>query len=104
LLQPIDNILERNMSRLPDAVEKQFWLSAGHAALLKHIAQTRRISEEEVIEKALDVLSKLAGDVSETSEQDGWSFLSEGALRRVWENDEDAIYDNWRGMYGVPAR
>ena len=92
------------MSRLPDAVEKQFWLSSGHAALLKHIAQTRRITEEEVIEKALDVLSKLADDVSEKTEQEGWSFLSEDALRRIWENDEDAIYDNWRDMYGIPAR
>lgn len=92
------------MSRLPDAVEKQFWLSPERAALLKHIAQTRRISEQEVIEKALDVLSKLMDDVSEKAEQDGWSSLSEDALSHVWENNEDAIYDNWRDMYGIPAR
>lgn len=92
------------MSRLPNAVEKQIWLSPGHAALLNHIAQTCQISEEEVIEKALDILSKLAADVSEKTELDGWSFLSEDALRSVWENDEDSIYDNWRDMYGVPAR
>ena len=34
-----------------------------------------------------------------------WETLaSEPSLRRVWDNDEDAIYDNWRELYGVPAR
>jgi hypothetical protein len=34
----------------------------------------------------------------------GWSFLSEGSLQRIWDNEEDAAYDNWRELYGVPAR
>jgi len=26
---------------------------------------------------------------------------SEAAFAEVWDNDEDAIYDNWRELYGV---
>ena len=33
-----------------------------------------------------------------------WTLVSELSLRRVWDNGEDAIYDNWRELYGVPAR
>ena len=27
--------------------------------------------------------------------------ISEASLSRVWENDQDAVYDNWRDLYGV---
>ncbi len=33
-----------------------------------------------------------------------WSALGLEAFQRDWDNDEDAIYDNWREHYGVPAR
>ena len=33
-----------------------------------------------------------------------YTLISQAALARVWDNDEDAIYDNWRELYGVPAR
>ncbi len=28
--------------------------------------------------------------------------MSEAALMRVWDNEQDAVYDNWRELYGVP--
>lgn len=33
-----------------------------------------------------------------------WSALSEEALQRVWDNPQDAAYDDWRALYGVAAR
>ena len=34
--------------------------------------------------------------LDECAERQGWSFLSESAMQRVWDNEEDAVYDNWR--------
>jgi len=33
-----------------------------------------------------------------------WEGLSLTAFQRDWDNVEDAVYDNWRELYGVPAR
>ncbi len=33
-----------------------------------------------------------------------WSRLSEASLARVWNNEADAAYDNWRELYGLSAR
>ena len=30
--------------------------------------------------------------------------LAEPSLARLWDNDEDAVYDRWRELYGVPER
>ncbi len=38
------------------------------------------------------------------TERRGWASLSEDSLARVWDNDEDARYDDWAGLYGAPAR
>ena len=32
-----------------------------------------------------------------------WSAMSLAAFEQDWDNPEDAIYDNWREHYGVPA-
>lgn len=53
------------------------------------------------------VLAKLLLDsiVSEDKEDDmDWQAMSLAAFERDWDNPEDAIYDNWRELYGVPAR
>lgn len=50
------------------------------------------------------VLFTLTDIFNERVERQGWSFLSETALQRVWDNEEDAAYDNWRELYSVPAR
>jgi prevent-host-death family protein len=34
-------------------------------------------------------------------ERADWSAMSEPALQRVWDNDADAAYDDWKEMYGV---
>ena len=37
----------------------------------------------------------------ESFEQIDWTLASEESLRRVWENEYDAVYDNWQELYGV---
>jgi hypothetical protein len=45
--------------------------------------------------------SVLAG---EPGDEANWSAMSLNSFQRDWDNAEDAIYDNWREAYGVPAR
>ncbi len=86
------------------AVEKRIWLSADRAERLSRLAQVQGINEDRVIERSLDILFSLAELFAEHRERPIWSFLSEASLQRVWDNGEDAAYDNWRELYGVPAR
>jgi hypothetical protein len=88
----------------PNIVEKRIWLSAERADRLSRLAQMRQIREDQIVEKALDILFSLTDLLDERAEQRGWSFLSEAALHRVWGNEEDAVYDDWRELYQVPAR
>lgn len=40
----------------------------------------------------------------EPGEEADWAAMSLSTFQRDWDNAEDAIYDNWRELYGVPAR
>jgi len=40
----------------------------------------------------------------EPDEETDWSAMSLDSFQRDWDNADDAIYDNWRELYGVPAR
>ena len=91
------------MNQTPTVVEKRIHLSAESADRLSHLAQARQISEDQIIEKALDILFSLTELLDEQVERRGWSSLSENSLERVWDNDKDAVYDNWRVLYGVQA-
>lgn len=44
--------------------------------------------------------SVLAGEPEDAD----WSAMSLDAFQRDWDNAEDAVYDNWRELYGVPTR
>lgn len=92
------------MSEMLTAVEKRIRLSAERADRLSRLARVRAVSEDQIVEKALDILFDLTDLFDEQAERRGWSFLSESSLRRVWDNEQDAIYDNWRELYGIPAR
>ena len=39
---------------------------------------------------------------SEPDDETNWSAMSLDTFQRDWDNAEDAIYDNWRELYGVP--
>jgi hypothetical protein len=70
------------MSSIPTVVEKHIQLSSERAARLNHLAQFYQVDENQIIEKALDILFTLAELLDEGPERQGWSFLS------------DAVYDN----------
>ena len=91
------------MSGSPPTIEKRIRLSADHANRLGQLAQATRLTEDQVMAKALDILFTLTDLLDARAERLAWSFLSTDALRRVWDNDEDAAYDNWRELYGAPA-
>ena len=92
------------MSETTKSVERRVRLSVERASHLSRFAQAHHVSEDQIIEKALDILFSLTDLLDPQAEQQGWSFLSEGSLQRIWDNDVDANYDNWRDLYGVPAR
>lgn len=85
-------------------VEKNIHISADRASYLRRLAQVKALSEDQLIEKALDILFSLADLLDSQVERQGWSFLSEASLQRVWDNAEDAVYDNWRELYALPTR
>lgn len=89
---------------LSPSIERQIHLSPAHAARLMRLAQLRALSEDQIIANALEILFNLTDLPDDKTERTGWSFLSEAALQRVWDNEEDAVYDNWRELYGIPAR
>ena len=87
-----------------ETVERRVQLPLESAEQLRLLAQVRRTTEDEVVAKALDVLFRLADVEEAQGERREVSALSEGSLSRIWDNDEDAAYDNWRELYGVPPR
>jgi len=92
------------MSERISVVEKQIRLSVQHADRLSRLARAKALSEDQIIEKALDILFSLTDLLDQQVEREGWSFLSEGTLQRVWDNEEDARYDSWRELYVLSAR
>ena len=92
------------MSDEDAVVEKNIHISADRANCLSRLAQIKALSEDQIIEKALDILFSLADLLDSRVEQQGWYFLSESSLQRVWDNTEAAAYDNWRELYALPTR
>ena len=92
------------MSNPVDLIEKNIHISAERASHLSRLAHLKALSEDQLIEKALDILFSLADLLDSQVEQQGWSYLSEDSLQRVWDNAEDGQYDNWRELYAPPTR
>ncbi len=42
--------------------------------------------------------------VEELDQETDWMAMSLDSFQKDWDNPEDAIYDDWRDHYGVPAR
>ena len=92
------------MSNTPTVVEKHIRLSEEHASRLNRLAEIHQVGEDQIIERALDILFTLTDLFDESTERRGSSCLSDAALQRVWDNEEDAVYDNWRALYDFPTR
>jgi hypothetical protein len=85
-------------------IETRVVLTAEQAAELQRFAQSRHLSPDQVIAQALDVLFRLSAPTDGADERETWATMSDEALDRVWGNDADAAYDDWQGLYGLPAR
>lgn len=92
------------MNEPTTTVETRIQLSEQRAYQLRRLAEKRGTTEDQVIEKALDILFSLADLLEEDAQREGWSSLSEDSLQRVWDNEADAAYDNWKELYGPSAR
>lgn len=86
------------------AIERRVAISPDRLEKLNQFAVAHGISQDRVIEKALDILFSLPDLLDSETERRGWHLLSENALRQVWDNDADSVYDNWRALYAVPPR
>ena len=91
------------MSADTRAVRHTVHLPPEHAARVRTLAQSGQTTEDQIVVKALDILFSLADVLSPRDERQLLTAVSEESLARVWENDRDAAYDNWRELYGVPT-
>jgi hypothetical protein len=77
------------MSETVTTVEKRIWLPTESADRLGRLARSQEISENQLVVKALDILFSLTELFDERAERQGWSFLSEASLQRIWDNEMD---------------
>lgn len=83
-------------------VKREFALPRDQVSRLESLAEARQISESRVVEEALDVFFSLAEVFDRDFDRQVLYQLSEPSLLRVWDNDPDAAYDDWRELYDVP--
>jgi hypothetical protein len=63
--------------------------------------QKKGTTEDAVIAQALGILFDLNIDLESDRERKAWNAISESSLRRAWDNEADAVYDNWKELYGL---
>jgi excisionase family DNA binding protein len=66
------------------------WSNRGVIRLHHFGPRTTRVHVEDI--------RKLSGEKDTTN----WTAMSQDAFAKDWDNAEDAVYDNWREIYGVP--
>jgi hypothetical protein len=77
-----------------------------------NIAITKRVNEVLATIQQFSALERLALAkllldsvlINEAADETDWQDLSLEAFERDWDNSDDAIYDNWRELYGVQPR
>jgi hypothetical protein len=85
-------------------VQARIVLSADRARQLRQLAEVQHISEDELVSRALELFFRLTERSDAEGVREDWSALSTEALSRIWDNAEDAAYDNWQEMYGIAAQ
>jgi hypothetical protein len=68
---------------------------------IKGRCENRRIQSDEPVElpDGTEVMIEIH-PVSDITDE-GWRELGMGRLESEWDNPKDALYDNWRELYGV---
>ena len=101
---PLDLNQEEESLAMNLTIDKVVHLAPDRAERLAQLAHLRGATEDALMEKALDLLFSLTDEDSPEEERLAWHALSMKSLERVWDNDADAVYDNWKEIYGVPER
>ena len=70
------------------------WARKGMIRLYKVGSRSTRVRLEDV--KRLSTPAEESGTP--------WASVAEDSFAKDWDNPQDAIYDNWREIYGVSAR
>jgi hypothetical protein len=68
----------------------------------KLFLETQRLAVTERLTLAKLLLESVLADQQDADAE--WSAMGLTAFQRDWDNEEDAVYDNWREHYGVPSR
>ena len=68
--------------------------------LAKVLDETRRLTQRERLWLARTLLDSILLD--EAQDDSDWMAMSLATFQEDWDNEDDAIYDNWREHYGVP--
>lgn len=84
------------------SVVREFLLPVEQVNHLKRLADSRQMSESRVVETALDILFGMDEVLDLDLDRQTLYRLSEPSLLRIWDNDSDAAYDNWRDLYDLP--
>jgi predicted transcriptional regulator len=93
---------EKELRQFGEYRNKVVHLSPDRAERLTQLAEQRGLPEDTLIEKALDLMFSLSEEADAEEARRTWQTMGMKALERVWDNDADAVYDNWRELYGVP--
>jgi len=75
------------------------WIDQGYLQVIK-LGRTVRIDEESLNGLIL-TNSRVARRPSETRETVPFSALAEEVFAGTWDNPADAVYDQWREIYGL---
>ena len=67
--------------------------------LTKVLKESEKLTENERLLLARLLLDSLLADTG--LEEKAWMHLGLRAFQRDWDNEEDAVYDEWRKHYGV---
>ena len=68
----------------------------------KALNMATRLNAAERLLLAKLLLDSLVSD--DAGDEGDWQNLGLLAFEEEWDNPDDAIYDNWRELYGVSAR
>ncbi len=75
---------------------------AGSPRVAEIFRGTRQLTSVERLTLAKLLLESVL--IGEPDEDAHWSAMGLQAFEKDWDNAEDAVYDDWRKAYGIPAQ
>lgn len=64
-------------------------------------AKAKYSNQKLELEQPLDLAEGTEVEILIQTEKEGWSELGMARLEEEWDNREDAIYDDWKKLYGA---